>query len=390
MRIAYVCADSGIPVWGSKGASAHVRGVVRALRRRGDDVTVFTPRPGGHAPPDLADVDVVVLPTVPRGPVAAREEHAIAANELLLAALEDSGPFDLVYERYSLWSVAGMVYAHDRATVRSLLEVNAPLIDEQERHRALHDRAAAERRARTAFRLADAVVAVSEPVAAWARSLGAVRAAVVPNGVDVDRFAIAPAPADDPETFTVAFSGSLKPWHGVDVLLHAVADITQDGAAVGTRLLIVGDGPQRGTIETLIDDLGLRPVVTLTGAVDPDDVPGWLMRADVGAAPYPADADAYFSPLKVVEYLGASLPVVASAVGQIPFLLDGERAGLLAPAGDAAALANALRTLRDDRALRRRLGEHGRALAGRRHTWDGVVADSMALVGVVPATSGAV
>lgn len=382
MRVAYVCADPGIPVWGSKGASAHVRAVVRALRRRGCDVTLFTPRTGATPPHDLADVPVVALPAVPPGPVAQRERAALAGNDALRALLEAHGPFAVVYERYSLWSSAGMAYASEHAGTGALLEVNAPLVEEQGRHRDLHDRAGAERVARRVLSLADGVVAVSQPVAAWTRSLGATRVAVLPNGVDAARFCTA-EPAGGGAVaapFTVAFVGSLKSWHGVEVLLAAAYQLSRDRTEAQTRLLIVGDGPRRDAIETLVDDLGLRGRTTMTGAVDPDDVPAWLACADVGVAPYPAGAGAYFSPLKVVEYLGAGLPVVASAVGQIPALLDGERAGLLTPAGDPAALAAALRRLRDDPVLRLRLGARGVHLARTRHSWDGVVDAALALL----------
>ena len=50
MRIAYVCADPGIPVFGTKGASIHVQEVIRAMRKRGAEVQLFTARPG-DAPP---------------------------------------------------------------------------------------------------------------------------------------------------------------------------------------------------------------------------------------------------------------------------------------------------------------------------------------------------
>ena len=68
---------------------------------------------------------------------------------------------------------------------------------------------------------------------------------------------------------------------------------------------------------------------------------------DVACAPYPAGGSDYFSPLKVYEYLAAGLPVVASAVGQIPAALDHGRLGRLVRPGDAAALTAALAALRD-------------------------------------------
>src|SRR5438477_13186229 len=83
------------------------------------------------------------LPPPPEGDLAFREQQCLAANDELRAALECQGPFTLVYERYSLWSFAGMEYARATATP-GLCEVNAPLMEEQAEHRGLVDRANAQ------------------------------------------------------------------------------------------------------------------------------------------------------------------------------------------------------------------------------------------------------
>lgn len=67
MRLAYVCADPGIPVFGAKGASIHVQEVIRAFRRQGLQVRLFAMRLGGEPPADLRDLPVHCLPEPPRG-----------------------------------------------------------------------------------------------------------------------------------------------------------------------------------------------------------------------------------------------------------------------------------------------------------------------------------
>ena len=136
MRIAYVCADQGVPVFGRKGCSIHVQEVVRAFAQQGEQVELFTPRTEGEPPPGLEAVPVHGLPRPTEKEAAARERAALAANDALRSALEREGPFDLVYERYSLWSFAGMEHAR-AAGVPGLLEVNAPLIEEQVEHHTL-------------------------------------------------------------------------------------------------------------------------------------------------------------------------------------------------------------------------------------------------------------
>ncbi len=372
MRVAYICADPGVPVFGRKGSSVHVQAIVRALRRQGVEVELFAVRFDGSTPEGLENLRVHALPHAPKGEAAARERAMLAVNDELQQALEEAGPFDLVYERYSLWSYAGMEYARATGTP-GLLEVNAPLIEEQERHRELSDRAGAEEVARRAFGAATALLAVSGGVARYLEGYPVARGRVhvVPNGVDPERFApVTPRAPDAAGVFTTGFVGTLKPWHGLDILLDAFARFHQSHA--DARLLIVGDGPLRVELESEIELRGLGAAVHFSGAVGSAAIPGLLRTMDVAVAPYPALADFYFSPLKVYEYMAAGLAVVASRIGQLDGLIVDEGNGLLCPPGDAGALAAAFERLHDDAALRRRLGEAARSTVLREHTWDGV------------------
>jgi glycosyltransferase involved in cell wall biosynthesis len=381
MRVAYICADPGVPVFGRKGCSIHVQEILRALIRRGANVDLFAQRLGWPCPADLAAVRVHALPLLPKGDPAARERAGLARNADLYAALDRKGPFDMVYERYSLWSYCGMEYARERGAP-GLLEVNAPLIEEQAAHRDLADRRAAEQVAVRVFGVASALLAVSEQVAAYLEHFPAARGRVhvVPNGVNPERFLPEPRHTG---SFTVGFVGSLKPWHGLPILVRAFARLCE--VDTDARLLIVGDGGERERIEADLARHGLRAAARFTGAVDPGAVPALLAEMDVAVAPYPWHPGFYFSPLKVYEYMAAGLPVVASRIGQLDGLIEHERTGLLCPPGDAGALASALIRLRHDRDLRARLGQAARAAVLRAHTWDAVVERVLDIVAATPA-----
>lgn len=367
MHIAYVCLDPGIPVFGTKGASVHIQEVVREYRRRGHDVTVYATRRGSNVPDDLAELRIVDVPITTRD-----EEERERAQQAASASVSDmvrAGGYDLVYERYSLFST---VIAE--CGVPGILEVNAPLIDEQRTHRVLVDEQAADAALQEQVQAALATICVSDPVRDWviARTEGT-RVFTVPNGVNVHR--ITPQP-ESPGAPVVTFVGTLKPWHGVDVLLRARAQAHKDW-----KLRIIGDGPMRAELDDLARSLGID--VDFRGAVAPDAIPQHMAGTAIGVAPYPAmdtDSDQYFSPLKVYEYMAAGLPVVASRVGQLPEIM-GESAYLVPPS-DPEALAEALDALVANPVERARVGSDNRRQAEREHSWTGTVDHILAHAGV--------
>ncbi|MEV1292071.1 glycosyltransferase family 4 protein [Pseudonocardia sp. NPDC049635] len=384
----YVVTDPGVPAFGSKGCSVHVQEVLRELAGRYRTVHLVTGRPGGPAPAGLGRVVVHPL-SCPTGDDLAAREAAQRATDCVaahrVAALCATGDVELVYQRYALWSAAPMEAA-TAAGARTVLEINAPLVEEQARHRGLTAPQDALAHTRRALAAAEAPFGVTGPVARWAAALDphGRDVPVIPNGVDVERFRPPGRTRPDdtgtdrvaePADCTVAFAGTFRPWHGTGLLVDALALARALGAPL--RLLLIGDGPELAA--TLDRARAAGVPVRATGRVRPDEVPALLHRADAAAAPYPA-GEHYFSPLKVAEYLAAGLPTVASAIADLPTLVrDGEEALLVEP-GDLIGTATALHRLGTDPALRARLAAAGLRAARDRMSWRATVDATLALL----------
>ena len=223
---------------------------------------------------------------------------------------------------------------------------------------------------RPQLRAADAVVCVSDEVAAQVERLAGDRELlVVPNGVDPERFH--PGPGDAglrtdlglDGAFVIGWTGSFRTFHGLEVLIDAAARLRSD--VPEAVLLLVGDGQGLDAIRELARTRGVRAV--FTGTVSFDAMPEHLRLMDVAVALAPG-AQFHYSPVKLREYQASGVPVVAAAAGEMAREL-GDTAMLVEP-GDAAALADAVRALHRDPARRSGLGELGRTAVLASGTWD--------------------
>lgn len=365
MRLLYLSGDLGVPVFGHKGASVHVRELATALSSLGVDVAIASPRtePAG----DTLDARIEVLPVPGLRPKTSEPELRLALERQRAAVLDTARSFgaEAIYERYSLFSDAG-VKAAATLGIPHVLEVNSPLRDEARRFRTLpHPNVAAEIE-RLVFGDTGRILAVSGALKSWLENEGVEsgRIEVVPNAVAPNRFGRRPVRRGD--DFVLGFCGSLKAWHGIEVLLEACA--IAFSAEPSIRLEVVGDGPLAHVLESTPLPAGrLRRL----GAVRHEAAITRLHSWDVGVAPYLPIEGFYFSPLKVVEYMAAGVCPVASSLGDLPALLEGGRRGVLVPAGNAERLAAALVELARDRERAAELGRRARTYVLGRHTWAG-------------------
>jgi glycosyltransferase involved in cell wall biosynthesis len=373
MRAVYVCSDPGVPVWGNKGCSIHVQGLMRAMVRRGIAVDLIALSVGGIPPAGLEDVCVHTIECELPSERREREKALCDLNNDVIERLGTLLPLDFLYERYSLWSYAGVEFAR-HAGIPGLLEVNAPLVNEQQTHRTLFDRAAAVATTERAFRAASAVFAVSDEAAAHVESFGIApdQLFVLPNAVDPDGFRLSceHEPQGMHNPFTIGFVGSLKPWHGVNRLLSAYARLWEHGS--GWRLVIVGDGPKREELQAQASQLPahIASSIDFLGMVPHAEIPRLLATFNAAVAPWEPTCATYFSPLKLFEYMATGLPIVAAGFGQVSSIIRNEVNGLVYEPSDNAALTKALVRLRADPEWASQLGDRAHREVRAHHTWD--------------------
>lgn len=282
-----------------------------------------------------------------------------------------------IYERDSLFNTGGLTLARRLGLVH-LLEVNAPLRLERRHFRRFRFERLAARCEAALYRGTDAIIAVSEEMAGYARERGAAaeKVHVVPNGADTARFR-AGADRDRAlrrlglpgDRILVGHVGTLKPWHGTGDLARCLEEALARDQRLGA--LIVGDGPGLAGMRKRAEDAGLGDRFHFTGAVEADRVPELVAACTMMIALYPARAEPfYFSPLKVVEAMAAGRPVVASRLGQIADLVRDGIDGVLVNPGDRSGAASAVLALASDPERCRAMGRAAADRCRDRFSWD--------------------
>jgi glycosyltransferase involved in cell wall biosynthesis len=185
------------------------------------------------------------------------------------------------------------------------------------------------------------------------------------------------------DAFLVGAVGYLRPQKAFSVLIRAAAELAPSRPDL--HVVMIGDGEERELLEALIAELGVGGQVHLPGRRG--DIPDVLAALDLAVL----SSDFEGSPLSVMEYMEASLPVVATRVGGVPDLVvEGEgETGLLVDKGDHAGLAAAIATLMDDPDRRRAMGERGRERRAAEFDLDVTVRRIEALYEELLARSGA-
>jgi phosphatidyl-myo-inositol alpha-mannosyltransferase len=339
MRIGIVCPYSfDVP----GGVQFHVRDLAEHLLGAGHDVSVLAPADDDTPLPWYVEAAGRAVPVKYNGSVA-RLAFGPVSRVRVRRWLAD-GDFDLLHihepvspslSMLALWGATGAIVAtfHTSNLRSRVMQAAYPVL-------------------RPSLEKISARIAVSEDARRTVVEHIGGDAVVIPNGVYVDRFALAPIRPDwqgTRERPTVAFVGRIdEPRKGLPVLAAAIPAVL--ARRPGARFLVLGRGDGDEALSGLDD--AQRAAVELLGPLGDAEKASLLRSVDVYVAPHTGGES--FG-IVLVEAMSAGAPVVASNLGAFRRVLDDGRLGVLFPVGDDRALASSLVALLDDPGERARL-----------------------------------
>jgi starch synthase len=378
VRILYVAAGIAAPA--AHGGATHVLEVASGLAARGHEVHVVNMN----------------------GADQRRDETVGAAHFHRLSFAKSAGLLyyptvsrlarqlqpDIIMERYYNLAGAGILAAQ-RQHIPSILEINAPIVDPPASRKSKLDRIFGHPLRRWAARQCRLATRIVTPLASTVPSpLLPQRGKIcqLPWGANVAQFDRQRVLTEQSAELTAlrnklglregqpvaVFSGSFRHWHGVDQFATAAPQLA--ASLPDAAFLLLGSGPLLDEVRQIGAGLGARFITP--GAVAYDEVPLYLALASLGVAPFnPAAHEAlslfgfYWSPLKIFEYMAMSLPTVTIDIQPLNEIVRPGVEGLLYPAGNIAALRDALASLLSDPAGSAAMGQSARQRVVADYSW---------------------
>ena len=377
--------DHSLPL--QSGYVTRSLGIIRSQRARGwQTIHVTTPRQGACATA-LETVDGLtfhrtakVSTTLP----VLRELMEIRATRRRLVEIVRSEKPDVIHAHSPVLNILPALSVARQFGLPVVYEVRALWEDAAVDHGTTRETALRYRLSRMidtwAMRRADCVAPICEPLRQEivARGIPAERVVVVPNAVDGSLLCDAAAQRGDAQLRSelgiaggtvLGFIGSFYAYEGLDLLIGAAARLRD--RRTDFSVLLVGGGPEEARLKSLVDELGLGDVVRFAGRVHHSQVARYYRLIDLLVFPRKRmRLTDLVTPLKPLEAMAQTKPLLASDVGGHRELIKDGETGFLFPAGDEVALAARLEQLMANPAERSRVARQGHQYVAAERTWD--------------------
>lgn len=372
MKILYLCPDHGIPILGRRGCSTHVRETCRALNKRGHETIILASQRGQD---DSLTDHLRILEQPPAqskklGYDLRNIWHNIPYYRRAKKIIQTE-KIDAIYERFSLYAVAGTRLGRKFGLPR-ILEVNAFLTTEHE-HK-LHFLRMAKTIERYIVQHAPALVVVSDPLRERLVESGVQNERIVnmPMAVDIDHF------QPNQETrqnirrkyemenkYVIGYVGSLSGWHGIALLPDLARKILEHR---DDFVIFVVGGEEKHLEENRarVARQNLESHIRFIGSVSYEEVPDHVSAMDVALVP---DTNYWTCPTKMFEYQASAVPTIAPEYPAIVEAMTHGEEGLIFPPKDMDAAAQCILSLGDAPEKRHAMGQKARTRVCATHSW---------------------
>jgi glycosyltransferase involved in cell wall biosynthesis len=369
-RVLYTAFDI---VPSPKGASTHILHNIRGLVNGQFDVHLLTPNDG--LLPEEAAIEGARVARIPQDLTQNFLERATHFGKAVQNHLALHADYDIIHYR-NIWD--GLFIAQNKARLgyKTLFEVNGlPSIELKYHYPGIDLELLSKIKEQeiATLHLSDAIICPSNVTREYIASLGLNRklVTVIPNGVSSSDFLPSPLPVREGRTPIILYIGTLADWQGLEVLIKALPKIMEQKTV---QLQIVGRGRsrQRKILSKQIRKLGLEGSVSIRPAMPHHEVPALISEADICVAPLglnDRNVTQGACPIKVLEYMAAGRPLVASNMPIVRELVREDVDGLLFSPNDPDDLARQVLALLNDEALSKRLAESASKRALTKFTW---------------------
>lgn len=356
-----------------KGASTHILHNLRGLVNGNFNVHLITPNDGVLPPEDT--IEGARVTRISQDLSQNFLARAVHFGKSILSHLALHPGYDVVHYR-NIWDGFHITQNKKKFGYKTLFEVNGLSSIELKYHYPGMDAALLakikEQELATLY-LSDAIICPSNVTRDYIASLGLDRKLVttIPNGVSPSDFSVTPLPVRDGREPVLLYIGTLADWQGLDIVIKALPKILEQ-QPVKLRILGRGRSRQRKMLAKQIRKLGLEDHVIVQPAVPHHEIPAVISSADICVAPLglnDRNVTQGACPIKVLEYMAAGRPLLASNMPIVRELVREDLDGLLFSPNDPADLAYQANQLLKDMDLSKRLADSAAGYVREKFTW---------------------
>ena len=356
-----------------KGASTHILHNIRGLVNSQYDVHLLTPNDGVLPPQDT--VEGARLTRVAQDLSQNFLARAAHFGKAVLTHLTLHPDYDVVHYR-NIWDGLMIAQNKKRFGYKTLFEVNGlPSIELKYHYPGIDPNLLTKIKEQeiATLHLSDAIICPSNVTRDYIASLGLERkkVTVIPNGVSSSDFSPSALPRREGRVPVLLYIGTLADWQGLDIVIKALPRVLEK-QPVQLRIVGRGRSRQRKLLAKQIRKLGVGQSVTIQPAVPHHEVPALIAEADICIAPLglnDRNVTQGACPIKVLEYMASSRPLIASNLPIVRELVREDVDGLLFSPNDPEDLARQVLALLNDYETSKRLADSATERALTRFTW---------------------